>query len=248
MGVAYCEFSNNGDGTDGGRDNTALYCYNMGRPVRVPSLSGGWKIEHRGWGWISTQDSNKALLHPYSVFVLPGEGPDSTHAKQYRPVSDFNYLAYACRPYGDGARCTVPSDRYPGSLIAIYLTKRGGIWYRRIPDTVQPALVHLDSFLSPDRKVWCRIIKDATENDAWCGTKTAASLATVKPDGTVTICNNGCLQNWDDKAPVLGYGHRSELNAFSCSSEQKGITCTVSAGAGKGKGFSINVSGITQVG
>ena len=117
------------------------------------------------------------------------------------------------------------------------------------PDTgTQPTLVHLGSFLSPDRKVWCRIIKDATENDAWCGIKPTAALATVTPSGGVTVCNAYCLQNWDDKAPVLGYGHRSELNGFRCASAQNGITCTVIAGVGQGKGFLINTSGITKVG
>ena len=39
---------------------------------------------------------------------------------------------YNCRRYGNGATCTVPSDRYPGTSLAIFVTKRGGVWYRRV--------------------------------------------------------------------------------------------------------------------
>jgi hypothetical protein len=112
--------------------------------------------------------------------------------------------------------------------------------------------VHLDNFLSPDRKVWCRITKDATENDAWCGTETPSRLATVKPSGAVTVCNGtspgDCLQNWDDHATVLRYGQGSELYGYRCVSQKNGITCTVIAGAGQGKGFLINAAGVTKVG
>ena len=79
----------------------------MGRPVRILTAFG-WRIRHRGWAWITTQDSNKVMLHAHSFFVLPGKGPDSSRASQYRPVSSFDYLAYNCRRYGDGVTCTKP--------------------------------------------------------------------------------------------------------------------------------------------
>jgi hypothetical protein len=74
----------------------------------------------------------------------------------------------------------------------------------------------------------------------------------VKPSGAVTVCNGtspgDCLQNWDDHATVLRYGQRSDLYGYRCASEKNGITCTVIAGAGKGKGFLINAAGVTKVG
>lgn len=243
IGIAYCEYDGQVPGP--GRDNTVLACYNMGRPERILTYQG-WRIVHRGWAWMSTQDSNKVTLHASGIFEhLPGRTPPS----RYQPVPSFHYGDYACRRYGDGARCTIPSERYPGTLLAIYLTKRGGVWYRRIPGTgPQPTLVHLNDFNSPDRKIWCEILKDPSGNYAWCGTQAPSRLATVKADGSVTVCNGDCLQNWSTTATVLAYGHRSELNGFRCASEKNGITCTVIAGAGKGKGFLINASGITEVG
>jgi hypothetical protein len=114
--------------------------------------------------------------------------------------------------------------------------------------TLKRETVHLNSFLSPDRKVWCRIVA----KDAWCGTHTPSSLAKVRRDGTLTSCRQSpmdiCLQNWDTKAPVLRDGQRSELNGFSCSSTTATIICTVTAGAGRGRGFSINATEILPVG
>jgi hypothetical protein len=110
--------------------------------------------------------------------------------------------------------------------------------------------LHLDNFRSPYGKVWCRIIKDVTEDDVWCVSSPPRPehLAKLKRNGTVTICNGYCTQNWDDSAPVLNYGQRNEVNGFRCTSETKGITCTLIAGAAKGKGFLVNAAGATKVG
>jgi hypothetical protein len=117
--------------------------------------------------------------------------------------------------------------------------------------TLTRRTVHLNSFLSPDRKVWCRIVKDATENDAWCGTMAPSRRATVRRDGTLELCDESiadiCLQNWDTKAPVLRDGQKSELNGFRCASEANAIACTVTAGARRGKGFSIDATGIVPI-
>jgi len=109
--------------------------------------------------------------------------------------------------------------------------------------------MHLSSFLSPSRNIWCRIIKDATEDDAWCASKVPRRLATLKRNGAVAICTgtsvDPCFQNWDTGARVLRYGQQDELNGFRCKSETKGITCTVAA---PGKGFLINRAGVQRVG
>jgi hypothetical protein len=112
--------------------------------------------------------------------------------------------------------------------------------------------VHLDDFLSPDRKVWCRIYKPPPVYEAWCVTMNPEHSGTVKRNGDVTICSGpgpgDCTQNWDKRAPILRYGQQNELNGFRCTSETKGITCTVIAGTGKGKGFLINSAGVKRVG
>ena len=111
------------------------------------------------------------------------------------------------------------------------------------------AKLHLDNFLSPDRNIWCRIIKDVIEDDAWCASKAPVRLARLKRNGTVAVCNGTagdiCFQNWDRGAPVLRYGQQTEFNGFRCTSETKGITCTVIR---SGKGFLINRGGVSRVG
>jgi hypothetical protein len=131
IGIAYCAFYNNGDGSRGGTDDTELRCFNM-RSIRITSPFAPPRIVHRGYALITTKDRNVARVHRNSFFRLPGDGPLSSHASQYRRVASFENLAYNCRRYSDGATCTVPSDRYPGSTLAIFLTKRGGVWYSRI--------------------------------------------------------------------------------------------------------------------
>ena len=61
-------------------------------------------------------------------------------------------------------------------------------------------------------------------------------------------CRRPLPSDWNSAAPVLRYGQNDALYGFSCASKQQGITCTVIAGAGKGKGFLINTSGVTKVG
>jgi hypothetical protein len=77
----------------------------------------------------------------------------------------------------------------------------------------------------------------------------------VGSEGSVSTCfaavpsfGHECLQNWNDKAPVLGYGQQDEVGGFRCSSAVSGITCVKVAGAGKGKGFKINESDAVEVG
>jgi hypothetical protein len=115
-----------------------------------------------------------------------------------------------------------------------------------------PRTVHLDNFLSQDRKVWCRIFKDSTQDEAWCVTMSPQHSGSVRRNGTVRLCKGPgpgtCTQNWDTGAPVLRHGQLSELYGYRCSSATKGITCTVITGAGKGKGFLINRATVRRVG
>jgi hypothetical protein len=152
--------------------------------------------------------------------------------------------------------------RYPGETICLASGVRARVWHWNGSRLVAgpwmvistgPKTVQLDNFLSPDRKVWCTIFKDSVEDRAWCvvspGTNPPSDhSAEVHANGEVKLCKGSCTQNWDKRAPVLRYGQQSELYGYRCTSERKGITCTVIAGAGKGKGFLINTGGVTRVG
>jgi hypothetical protein len=110
--------------------------------------------------------------------------------------------------------------------------------------------VHMADFLSHDRKIWCDFSNVPGARQAKCGYGPASQhSATVDPGGQVTICEAAqCLQNWDGIAPVLGVGQIDEIYGYRCTSAQQGITCTVIAGAGKGKGFLITNTSVTKVG
>ena len=69
MGVAYCRYRNDIDGNF--RDDTEVACWNLGHSQRFKDFTGRWVILHRGWAWMSTQDSNKVLLHAHATFRLP---------------------------------------------------------------------------------------------------------------------------------------------------------------------------------
>jgi hypothetical protein len=121
---------------------------------------------------------------------------------------------------------------------------------------VAPAPLQLSEFLSPDRDVWC-------ETGTFCGTgigpgttaSSRVSLATISGSGGVTICayeHNAppgyCLQNWNEKAPVLQYGQQAELDGVLCTSATDGVTCVKVAEPGKGKGFRINRTEAVEIG
>ncbi len=104
------------------------------------------------------------------------------------------------------------------------------------------ATLHLDEFLSPGGKVWCAISEE--ERYVFCGNMPLRGLAEIHGDDAATICAAGCIQNWNDGAPVLGYGQQTEVNGFRCASERKGVTCTALA---TGSGFLIGEAGAVQV-
>jgi hypothetical protein len=127
--------------------------------------------------------------------------------------------------------------------------------------TIRPAPLRLESFLSPDRKVWCSISTGPSPS-ANCGTEPAPPTHSAQVDrsGRVTLCSvlkleypagshapNGCYQNWDPQLPVLAVGQEDELGGFRCASAANGITCTVIAGAGAGKGFRVSAAEAVEV-
>lgn len=128
--------------------------------------------------------------------------------------------------------------------------------------TAAPRTLHLHEFNSPDRRVWCiagpyEVLCFATldplefSNPSNNPPERSASVAS---DGKVTLCfiavatfNQQCLQNWNEKAPVLHYGQQNEAAGFRCTSATNGITCIKVSGTGKAKGFRINKDEAVEV-
>lgn len=122
---------------------------------------------------------------------------------------------------------------------------------------------HLQSFLSPDRKTWCASFSGPPTFG--CAASPALGSfpefsAQIYSRGKVTICSiphlvqqpghppDTCFQNWDADSPVLRVGEQNFADGVLCKSQSTGITCTLTAGAGKGKGFLINSTSVTRVG
>jgi hypothetical protein len=57
----------------------------------------------------------------------------------------------------------------------------------------------------------------------------------------------GCFQNWNYQAPVLRVGEQNIVDGVLCRAETTGLTCTVTSGAAKGKGFFVNSSSVSRV-
>ena len=78
--------------------------------------------------------------------------------------------------------------------------------------------------------------------------------ASLYNGGKVTICfithliqqpgraPDACFENWDPQAPVLD--QRTMWTRPYSKSETNGITCTLTAGVGKGKGFFIDSTSV----
>jgi len=122
------------------------------------------------------------------------------------------------------------------------------------------SVVHVEQFLSPDHKIWCELSTTPGVQQTWCGYGGANPGAgpqhsgTLHPNGQVSLCqpsrgpNSICMQNWNPAAPVLPPGSSDELYRYRCSSQTGAITCIVTSGPGKGKGFTITDAGVTKVG
>jgi hypothetical protein len=117
-----------------------------------------------------------------------------------------------------------------------------------------PNVREYESFQSPDRRVWCNSWgrTDSIECISAHGRAEHGGFLTLA--GKVTLCRvevrsleELCAMNWDGRAPILKVGQRVERDGFRCVSAADGITCTVLAGEGKGKGFRINADGVEAV-
>ena len=123
-------------------------------------------------------------------------------------------------------------------------------------DLTRP-VVQLTDFVNADRTVSCHLsdrpadIEYGTgpERQAFCITGSPEQLGVVKYDGTVTLCQHDvpfpCVDQWTGAGQPLSVGQRSDFGGFSCAVETSDVTCTVTSGAGTGRGFRVGPGGIS---
>jgi hypothetical protein len=152
-----------------------------------------------------------------------------------------------------------PSVQLIGRRMSLRALLRVARSFQRV-DLDRPT-IHVDGFRSPDGKTWCRLNSGRiAESRAWCVTEPAFPdpyphhSGEVRRDGTVTTCfgtdaSNLCTQNWDETAHRLNVGQHVELYGYKCTATAAdAITCTVTGGAGNGRGFATDSAGVTAVG
>jgi hypothetical protein len=170
---------------------------------------------------------------------------------------------FRCQTQRTGVTCVVRSSGKGFLISRSRLVAVGGA-------SVSQAPLSLEQFLSPDHRVWCGL-----GETSFCGSGVVVSstgrfeevfplsLAELKPGGEVRICfiaerkppppgfhgpPEGCLQNWNEKAPVLQYGQQSERDGVLCTSAPNGITCVENSEPAKGKGFRVSAGEAVEVG
>jgi hypothetical protein len=100
-------------------------------------------------------------------------------------------------------------------------------------------------FLSPSGNISCEVDFSPTSEGALCLTLQPPRSVNMTVDGTLTQCMGvQCLSNAGLDTPTLAYGTETGVGPFRCVSATSGMTCTVTSG----KGFTINVAGITTIG
>ncbi len=167
----------------------------------------------------------------------------------YRAGKRISVGAFRCQVVRSGVTCTVAATGEGFYMTAHHVSSVGGA-------RVVPAPLHVPEFLSPDHSVWC-VLEDHS-----CGTypQPPTRSAEIDSRGKITFCNvpeltippgahepDGCFQNWNSNAPVLHYGQSDLYDGMLCLSATDGVTCTLTTGASKGKGFRINKGEAVEV-
>ena len=214
--------------------------------------------------------AQKVTLYANGEVVLCTAHPTVLRGNDCRgnPGEHARRLGYGQQSKGGGFRCVV---LHTGVRCTVAKTGRGFLMTRPkvIPvggASIRLAPLRLANFLSPDRRVWCGLGEGrhpfcvAGQTSQGLGFPSAS--AELEAGGKVRLCfvaqgseaplfhgfPEGCAQNWDANAPILGYRQQSELEGVLCTSATNGITCIKVSGAGNGKGFRINASEAVEVG
>jgi hypothetical protein len=154
-----------------------------------------------------------------------------------------------------GWTCSLPlfAGEGGGDFAACFKSQSERFRVFKVTRPARSAPRHLSAFLSPDREIWCVLPSCFYGRPAGAGDKYSASL---DANGRLTTCawhpSDGlsaptCVHAWDDTAPVLRSGQVDVFSHFRCQAARAAITCTVTSGTGKGKGFTIRRTGVTPI-
>jgi hypothetical protein len=136
-----------------------------------------------------------------------------------------------------------------GASFRVYKASPGGP-----PDAEQSV-----QFRSADNQIWCGANVAGPGTRFFCasprgGTGSSQHSAILYKDGHAKLCNvavatlsTECYQNWGVDTPFLGLGKENYINGVLCKYRIAGMTCTLTSGPGKGRGFRINRNGAVQV-
>jgi hypothetical protein len=218
----------------------------------------------------SNETVNPGFGKPITLrFVLHGVSCNTGHHLIHTYFHDI--ATKTCRgrgttcifEYPGGWDCSSPPPSFPISAshrFAVCELLRGrptaSVTVYRVTAKSGGGVRHLSVFMSPDKRVWCDISRSGSVINAFCDTGNYGGngfhSGNVVPDGKVTICNHPHAGRYcgalGGRFPVLRFGQRDELLGFRCTSATNGITCTVLAGTGRGKGFRINQDQAVKVG
>jgi hypothetical protein len=117
-------------------------------------------------------------------------------------------------------------------------------------------VAHLSQFRSPSGNIFCSL---GDEDRAHCLTWKPPRSVSMDSHGKLRTCSGsrnctgpcipgshraGCVY---EKVSVLAYGQKDEYSFYRCASRITGVTCTVTRGPAKGKGFVISKQSIRRV-
>jgi hypothetical protein len=113
---------------------------------------------------------------------------------------------------------------------------------------VGPDDAHVQFFRSPSGNIECEIDFQRAPNipdRAYCMSMKPLQNVQIRSDGSLAgVCTDdvSCGSNGPQDQAVLPYGQSAALGAFTCISEESGMTCTAN-----GRGFNISTAGIVPV-
>jgi hypothetical protein len=246
-----------GVGTAAAAAGTISFYGSVGNPINAPGLpnplvvrpanlllfqDGSWFLKNLRWsGWGSSVARANGVSSAKSPAGTYRNSPAQLVLSQ--PKTVLGHRVYSCY------QLTIPAT--PEANQHACIGRAGKLLAYQAVHTAGEAM-HVEQFLSADRRIWCELSNTPGIDKAWCGVQGPPEHSgAVHPNGTVTICNGpasgDCMQNWNPDAPVLKAGQPDELYGYRCSAQANAITCTVLAGAGKGKGFKITTAGAAKI-
>jgi hypothetical protein len=205
---------------------------------------GQWVLQDLHWtGWGSS------VARGSGISSSSNDIPDAAQGKRIKTWADVT-LSNPGRFHGHEVyRCFALTVPPPASDMYACLAQLGSGW--------ELAGVDQTDFLSPDQRVWCGI----GSVQSFCATgrpepaNSPQRSAILDRSGKVALCDvpvpslgAACIQNWDSSAPILKVGQETAAGNVLCKSRTNGITCTLTSGSGKGKGFLINSTSVKRVG